>query len=97
MEYLLEIMKLIEASLQSDRRKAMAYTSQLMDKLERSGEKKAADSIRRVLSNSQSVVLPSSINVTDHSPVDSESRLSLADIRTINPDEIELFFATGRK
>jgi SpoVK/Ycf46/Vps4 family AAA+-type ATPase len=95
MENLFEILKLVEASVQSDRQKAVAYTGQLADKLERSGESKAADRIRRVLSSAQSAVMPSSVGITERPPVDSESRLNLADVTMINPAEVELFLPPG--
>lgn len=94
MEYLLEILKLVEASLQADRRKAAAYAEQLADKLERGGEKRPADRIRRALvATPQSTVLPSAVNVRERLPVDSESRLSLADESIVEMGEVELFLS----
>lgn len=92
MDYLLEVMKLIEASIKADRRKAIAYAEQLADKLERSGEARSAEKIRRTIVNaSSSAVVPTALAGTDRIPVDSESRLALADEQMVDPEEVELF------
>ncbi|HEY3417206.1 MAG TPA: AAA family ATPase [Armatimonadota bacterium] len=92
MEYLLEILKLVEASIRTDRRKAIAYAEQLADKLERGGEVRSAEKIRRSISSaSAATVVPAALSGTDLVPVDSESRLSLADEQVIDTGDVALF------
>lgn len=91
MQFLVEILKLAEASVQSDRKKAIAYASQLADKLDQSGEVKAAARLRRVISSGSASVSPASTSIAERLPVDSESRLSLADEVMVRPGDVEIF------
>lgn len=91
MQFLVEILKLVEASLQSDRKKAVAYARQLADKLEQAGEGKAAERLRRALSAPSGMVSAAGIALQERPPVDSESRLALADESFVAPGEVELF------
>ena len=94
MQYLLEILKLTEAALQNDRNKAGAYAIQLADKLERSGEAKAAERLRKVVASSPSAGIGvAGVSVKERVPVDSESRLALADEALYAPDDIEVFLS----
>jgi SpoVK/Ycf46/Vps4 family AAA+-type ATPase len=93
MQYLTEILNLVESAVSGDRKKGASYAQLLADKLEAAGEGKAADRIRRtVVSNPLSAV--SALGVTalqERLPVDSESRLSLADETFIAPDDAQVF------
>lgn len=93
MQYLTEILNLVEAAVSGDRKKGASYAQLLADKLEAGGQGKAADRIRRtVVANPLSAV--SAMGVTslqERLPVDSESRLSLADETFIAPNEAHVF------
>jgi SpoVK/Ycf46/Vps4 family AAA+-type ATPase len=81
MVYLVEILKLIEAAMDNDRAKAFAYGAQLAEKLRASGEHKAAERINKKLEPAQQ----HSVTFAGGGlPVDSESRLSLADEQFIS-------------
>lgn len=89
MEYLSEILALAEAGSTGDRKKAFSYASLLADKLEKAGEHKAAKRLRRILQGSNR----GSIVNLERMPVDSESRLSLADESFILPEQVDVFFS----
>jgi SpoVK/Ycf46/Vps4 family AAA+-type ATPase len=93
MQYLTEILNLVEAAVNGDRKKGASYAQLLADKLEATGQGKAADRIRRtVVSNPLSAV--SAVGMAalqERLPVDSESRLSLADETFIAPDDAQIF------
>src|ERR1700733_6910049 len=93
MQYLTEILNLVEAAVNGDRRKGASYAQLLADKLEATGQSKAAERIRRsVVSNPLSAVSVTGMAaLQERLPVDSESRLSLADESFISPDEAEVF------
>ena len=79
MDNLLEILKIVEGGLKGDRTTVAAYASQLADKLEKDGEKKAAARIRRAASGPALQSLePAKLAEKPRLPVDAESRLSLA-------------------
>jgi len=89
MDYLSEILSLVEAGSSGDRRKAVSYASLLADKLENAGEAKAALRLRRILAKKSS---DGTVVMNERVPVDSESRLSLADEVFVSPDEAIVFF-----
>lgn len=93
MQYLTEILNLVEAAVNGDRKKGTSYAKLLADKLEATGQSKAADRIRRtVASNPLSAV--SAVGMAalqERLPVDSESRLSLADETFISPEDVQVF------
>jgi MoxR-like ATPase len=78
MEYLSEVIKIIEGALQHNVRKAADYAGLLADKLDENGENKQAAMIRQRLARvPQETFSPAAIN---HSlPVDSESQLRTLD------------------
>lgn len=93
MQHLLEILKIIEAATSKDTRKAIAYANQLATKLEEAGESKASERIRRVVERAQEKgVTPSSLMFSHGLPVDSESRLDLADESNPKLAETIVFF-----
>jgi len=80
MKHLLEILKIIDGAVNADRTKVVAYTEQLADKLERDGDGRAATRMRRALSQGKTQQLsPARATNGMRLPVDSESRMSLAD------------------
>lgn len=80
MKHLVEILSLVEAAVSGDRKKGLAYSKLLADKLEAEGEEKASARIRRAIeSRPLAKVSAADVNSRSGVPVDSESRLSLAD------------------
>lgn len=80
MNHLLEILKIIDGAVNADRQKVVAYTELLAGKLEQDGDKRAADRMRRALLQGKTQQLsPARAAPAPRLPVDSESRLSLAD------------------
>lgn len=90
MQYLSEILSLVEAAIAGDRKKGVSYAQLLADKLEGSGEEKAAKRLRRTV-NSSPLLASGGLIVTERVPVDTESRLSLADETFIELDSVEVF------
>src|SRR5580658_769837 len=95
MKYLTELLNLVESAANGDRKKGVAYSRLLADKLEATGERKAADRIRRAATvpnaAASSVTAAGLATVQERSPVDSESRLSLADESLIDAAEVEVY------
>lgn len=93
-QYLLEIVKLAEAAVGNDRGKALAYAEQLAEKLTRDGDEKAATRIRKALTGGASAsVSAARIPFQDRVPVDSETRLSLADEARVSTTDLEIFLS----
>lgn len=91
MENIAEVMKLIEAGLQADSTKVFNYSQLLIDKLEASGETKVAERIKRVMKNTKNLSLKSKgYDQILKSPVDTESRLPLAEIKNFTKDSVFL-------
>lgn len=91
MELLVEILNLVQAALTGDRKRGVAYAQQLSEKLEAQGEEKAAQRIRKVISSNVKPVTANGVTVQEVLPVDSESRLSLADESFIRPEDVEVY------
>jgi hypothetical protein len=88
-EHLLEVLKILDGGVNSDRSKVLAYAEQLASKLDTKGDSKAAEAIRRTIRGANGrEVSPS--RVTPVLPVDSESRFALADERVFEPAEVRL-------
>lgn len=81
----MEILKILDGALKSDHNKVRSYASLLAEKLERAGELRAAKSVRRVLNQTAATLQLA------RTPVDSESRLALAD--EVQPDDHPRFIA----
>lgn len=80
MQYILEITKIIDGAVRGDRTKVVAYAEQLARKLEQEGNPKAANRLRESISQRGGAgVATNDIAATPPLPVDSESRLHLAD------------------
>ncbi len=80
MKYILEITKIIDGAIRADRDKVAAYTEQMARKLQDAGEGPAAKRILSCLKPHRAPDLAANdFTTTARPPVDSESRLRLAD------------------
>jgi SpoVK/Ycf46/Vps4 family AAA+-type ATPase len=94
MQYLTELLSLVEAAASGDRAKGASYARLLAEKLEAAGERKAAERIRRALTASakaSAVTAAGAAALEARLPVDSESRLSLADESWPQAGDVEVF------
>lgn len=92
MQYLLEILKIIEGALKTDRNKVVAYADQLAEKLKNEGDIKTANRIKRILNQSKlNEVSLAKYTSNGRLPVDSESRLYLADEEQIDLKNSDIF------
>jgi len=92
MQHLLELLKIIDGALKSDRSQVVAYTAQLAEKLESDGDSNTAEKLKRSLSRikSRELTLSESASI-GRIPVDSESRMALAEHRRYTKDEVKVF------
>ncbi len=74
-----EIVKIVEGGLQKDPKKVYSYTSHLIKKLREDGEDRLADRLTKVINNGVGGV-PVYKDELFNTPVDNETRLSIADI-----------------
>ncbi len=81
-----ELIKIIEGGLNNDPKKVMSYSKHLAKKLKEDGEDKLADKILMTINRSSS--MPVYKDQLFEAPVDSETRLNIADI--IFPKNINL-------
>jgi hypothetical protein len=80
MQYFLEISKIIDGGMLSDRQKVAAYAEQLAKKVEQDGDASVAKRIRECLSRrSSSETAANDLGSPTRLPVDGESRFRLAD------------------
>ncbi len=92
MKYLLEILKIVDGAVGFDRNKVTAYTEQLADKAEKEGDSRSANRLRKALKKSNSELMNlANMAKNGRIPVDTESRLSLADEEIVHPSEAEIF------
>lgn len=93
MQYLTEILNLVEAAVSGDRQKGASYAQLLADKLYGAGEVKAATRLRRALSSNPLMAVTAARTPTgqERLPVDSESRLSLADETYFDEKDMHVF------
>ena len=81
MKYSIEIGKIIEGALKHDQTKVFNYTKQLVSKLEKDGDSRSAIKFQRLLSaQTESTLTPMNNTNSIDIPVDTESRMNLADI-----------------
>jgi len=89
MDNIPEILKIIEGGLQKDSFKVLNYAALLTKKLEESGDKGTAKRIKTVIHRTKTLELnPKRPFFTARSPVDSESRLPLAEFEHFDDNEI---------
>ncbi len=89
MEHLLEVLKILDGAVSADRKKVATYAEQLATKLEATGDPRGAQGIRRALSRQHSSTV-SLARATAPLPVDSESRLALADESRFERGEVKV-------
>jgi len=91
-DYFLEVLKIVNGALSGDRAKVVTYTEKLAEKLELGGSERAAAKLRRSLSEHPQVSYTNaSFPEVSPVPVDSESRLPLADQEILEPDASRVF------
>lgn len=79
MQYLREITKITEWGLRGDSLRVTAYLNQLIEKLLADGDTKAAIRLQELRDGTGAIVSPSGLGGPGRVPVDTESRLALAD------------------
>lgn len=91
MQHIPEIMKIIEAGLQEDSMKVYNYSNLLIENLIKETDTNSADKLKKVIKNSKTFTLKLRDKVTlKNLPVDSESRLSLAEVEYYSEKEVFL-------
>jgi SpoVK/Ycf46/Vps4 family AAA+-type ATPase len=90
-DYFLEVLKIVNGALSGDRAKVVTYVEKLAEKLESGGAERAAAKLRRSLAEHPSVSYTSGFPEAGHVPVDSESRLPLADQEILELDAASVF------
>ncbi|MBM4355938.1 MAG: ATP-binding protein [Deltaproteobacteria bacterium] len=91
MPYLLELLKIVSGALNADRPKVVSYVEQLAGRLEEAGDPVSARRLRRTLAEGKAKLMemgPASVGT--RLPVDSESRLDLADEERPTVDAVDL-------
>ena len=88
MEYSVEILKIVEGCMKMDKIKVFNYTQLLIKKLKENGETKLAEKFEKIVASKNEANLKSLNMQTIYKvPIDSESRLPIAD--RLEPSEIE--------
>lgn len=88
MDYSVEVLKIIEGCVKFDKDKVYNYTNLLIRKLKEDGDEKFANRLDKVISGMNRTSLNAvSANTLYKIPVDSESRLPIADV--LVPNEID--------
>ena len=94
MKHLFEILKIVDGAINGDRATVVAYTEQLASKLEKDGDNKSAIRIKKITNGTK--VQKLNLNRSDFLrsiPVDSESRLKLADEKFFESNDVNIFLA----
>lgn len=95
MQYLSEVLSLVDAAISGDRKKGASYAQLLAEKLDLEGDSKAATRIRRSIASGPGVnggSLDRLVRAERLVPVDAESRLSLADETRLTDGDVTVFF-----
>lgn len=91
-EHLVEFLRILDGAMTLNKDKVIAYSTLLAEKLSKSGEKRAAKRIKNILENTvYSDIAPSAIAYIGKVPVDSESRISLADEKILRLKDVNVF------
>ena len=94
MKYSIEIGKIIEGALKHDQAKVINYTKQLVSKLEKDNDSRSAAKFQRILSaQAESALTPMNSSNSITIPVDTESRMDLADIIYPYQNDIEVILS----
>ena len=92
MDYLSEIMEIIEGGLQNNPTKVSNYTSLLIKKLEDARDGQSASRIKKLLSSKKMLAMSAKSLITKEIPVDSESRIPLAEVMPPEDPEVSFIF-----
>lgn len=96
MDYLLEVTRIIDGAVKGNMPKVSAYAEQLACKLREAGDVSAAKRIEQAMySNGVPEVIPASVADAGRLPVDSESRLTLADELHFGPHDVQVVLQPG--
>ena len=90
MKFLREIAKIAEWGLKGDVTRVSAYVQQLAEKLRAEGDQQAASYLRDLLNKSVVLAETSAIQSQMRLPVDTESRLALADEDAVGPGQVPI-------
>lgn len=94
MKYSIEIGKIIEGALKHDQAKVINYTKQLVSKLEKDNDSRSAAKFQRLLSaQAESALTPMNSSNSITIPVDTESRMDLADIIYPYQNDVEVILS----
>ncbi len=94
MKYSIEIGKIVEGALKHDQTKVINYTKQLVSKLEKDDDSRSAAKFQRLLSaQAESTLTPMNSSNPVAIPVDTESRMNLADIIYPYQNDIEVILS----
>lgn len=92
MPHLLEILKIVEGAVTADHKKVAAYVEQLAAKIEADGDPKGAERLRGAMDKSKFREVTAA-KMAPRLPVDSESRLALADEEFFAPEQVKIFLS----
>lgn len=93
-KHLLEILKIIDAGMNSDVSKLRAYTELLSEKLAKDGERTASQRVREALYQSRGHQLHAAfMQKAQALPVDEESKLALGDREIFDKKSVHVFLA----
>lgn len=87
MEHLHQVVKIAEWGLRGDAGRVTAYLNQLIEQLEQKGDEKAVQRLRVLFDENAPSITASSVGTPARLPVDGESRLALADEKSIDVNE----------
>jgi len=90
MKFLREVAKIAEWGLKGDIKRVSAYVQQLAEKLKAEEDEQAASYLKDLLNKSVSIAETSALQSHSRLPVDTESRLALADEENINPEQFSI-------
>lgn len=98
MKYSIEIGKIVEGALKHDQVKVINYTKQLVSKLEKDTDVRSAAKFQHLLSSQmESALTPMNSSNTVAIPVDTESRMDLADIIYPYQNDIKVILSKRNK
>jgi len=83
-----EIKRIIDSALKNDRKKVVDYTKLLIANLEKTGDKRFADSLKKLLNKTKGDLITTDELIS--TPVDHESRLNIVDIYYPNKKDLDI-------
>ena len=95
MKFLREIAKIAEWGMKGDVTRVTAYVKQLAEKLAAEGDPQAATQLTDLLTKNITAIGPSAIGGQGRLPVDTESRLALADEESIVLTDVPIIMDTA--